>query len=63
MRGLTPAQVGDLAFANGIRLHELASAQASLEQAFMELTAGSVEFAASMPAGPAEPAVPAGKGA
>ena len=42
--GLTTAQVGDLAFENGIRLHELAPAHASLEQAFMELTASSVEF-------------------
>src|SRR5277367_4576221 len=45
--GLTPAQVGDLAFENGIRLHELSPAHASLEQAFMELTASSVEFHAS----------------
>ena len=49
--GLTPAQVGDLAFENGIRLHELAPAQASLEQAFMELTASSVEFHAGLPPG------------
>jgi ABC-2 type transport system ATP-binding protein len=47
--GLTPAQVGDLAFENGIRLHELAPAQASLEEAFMELTASSVEFHAGLP--------------
>jgi ABC-2 type transport system ATP-binding protein len=49
--GMTTTQVGDLAYDNGIRLHELASAQASLEQAFMELTAGSVEFHAGVPAG------------
>jgi ABC-2 type transport system ATP-binding protein len=48
--GVTTAQVGDLAFENGIRLHELAPAQASLEQAFMELTASSVEFHAGVPA-------------
>ncbi len=47
--GLTTAQVGDLAFENGIRLHELAPAQASLEEAFMELTASSVEFQAGLP--------------
>jgi ABC-2 type transport system ATP-binding protein len=47
--GMTTAQVGDLAFENGIRLHELAPAQASLEQAFMELTASSVEFHAGLP--------------
>jgi ABC-2 type transport system ATP-binding protein len=49
--GMTAAQVGDLAFENGIRLHELAPAQASLEQAFMELTASSVEFHAGVPLG------------
>src|SRR5262252_4501197 len=42
--GLTAAQVGDLAFENRIRLHELAPVTASLEQAFMELTASSVQF-------------------
>jgi len=47
--GLTPAQVGDLAFENQIRLHELAPALASLEQAFMELTASAVEFHAGIP--------------
>ncbi len=51
--GLSTAQAGDLAFVNGIRLHELAPAHATLEQAFMELTAGSVEFAAGVPAGKA----------
>jgi ABC-2 type transport system ATP-binding protein len=49
--GMTTAQVGDLAFENGIRLHELSPAQASLEQAFMELTAASVEFRAGIPLG------------
>jgi ABC-2 type transport system ATP-binding protein len=48
--GLGPSQVGDLAFENGIRLHELAPAHASLEAAFMELTASSVQFHASVPA-------------
>ena len=47
--GMTTAQVGDLAFENGIRLHELAPAHASLEQAFMELTASSVQFHAGLP--------------
>ena len=50
--GLTPAEVGDLAFEHNVRLHELALTHASLEQAFMELTAGSVEFQAGMPGGP-----------
>ncbi len=46
VQGLTAAEVGDLAFDQRIRLHELASAQASLEEAFMELTSASVEFRA-----------------
>jgi ABC-2 type transport system ATP-binding protein len=46
VHGLAADQVGDLAYSNGIRLHELAPAQASLEEAFMELTAASVEFRA-----------------
>jgi ABC-2 type transport system ATP-binding protein len=44
--GLTPERIGDLAFENEVRLHELAAAQASLEQAFMELTGTAVEFRA-----------------
>jgi ABC-2 type transport system ATP-binding protein len=44
IQGLAPDQIGDLAFERGIRLHELAQAHASLEEAFMELTASSVEF-------------------
>ena len=43
-------RVGDLAFDNGIRLHELTSVQASLEEAFMELTKDSVEYHAAVPA-------------
>jgi len=58
--GLTPAQVGDLAFENRIRLHELAPAQASLEEAFMELTASSVEFHAGVPGDPDRHAAHAG---
>jgi ABC-2 type transport system ATP-binding protein len=46
VQGLTAAQLGDLAYDQRIRLHELASAQASLEAAFMELTSASVEFRA-----------------
>jgi ABC-2 type transport system ATP-binding protein len=44
VQGLPLEQVGDIAFASGVRLHELASARASLEQAFMELTADSIEY-------------------
>jgi len=42
--GLVAAQVGDLAFEHGVRLHELTVVRASLEAAFMELTADSVEY-------------------
>lgn len=44
VRGLTPETIGDVAFENRIRLHILAVQQASLEEAFMELTRDSVEF-------------------
>jgi ABC-2 type transport system ATP-binding protein len=46
VHGLTAAQVGDIAFEHGVRLHELTVVRASLEEAFMELTADSVEFRA-----------------
>ena len=46
VQGMPVLQIGDLAFEHRIRLHELAPAQASLEEAFMELTADSVEFRA-----------------
>lgn len=42
--GLTSDQIGDLAAANGIAVHELTPQQASLEQAFMNLTRDSVEY-------------------
>ena len=47
---LTLDRVGDLAYDSGIRLHELSVLQASLEQAFMELTRDSVEYHAAVPA-------------
>ena len=49
VHGLTAGRVGDLAFDNAVRLHELAPAQASLEEAFMGLTAASIEFHAGLP--------------
>jgi ABC-2 type transport system ATP-binding protein len=45
------SEIGDLAFDNQIRVHELSPIQASLEQAFMELTKDSVEYHAAVPAG------------
>jgi len=44
VRGLSAEQVGQLALTNGILLHYLAPARVSLEEAFMELTADSVEY-------------------
>ena len=46
--GATPEQIGELAAANGIVLHELSPMQASLEEAFMELTRDDVEFKAEV---------------
>ena len=50
--GLDPTRVGDLAYDNAVRLHELSPVHASLEQAFMELTAASVQFHAGVPEQP-----------
>jgi ABC-2 type transport system ATP-binding protein len=44
VRGLSAEQVGELARDRGILLHYLAPARVSLEEAFMELTADSVEY-------------------
>jgi ABC-2 type transport system ATP-binding protein len=49
VRGMTTDVVGDVAFEAGIRLHELSMLRASLEEAFMELTADSVEYHAGVP--------------
>lgn len=47
--GLLRSAIGDLAFHHGIVVHELTSEAASLEEAFMELTADDVEFRAQDP--------------
>jgi ABC-2 type transport system ATP-binding protein len=44
VEGLNAAEVGELAAANAIVLHELTPLQASLEDAFMEMTRDDVEF-------------------
>jgi ABC-2 type transport system ATP-binding protein len=44
--GLTAAQIGEAAAARGLVLHELTPMQASLEDAFMDLTRDTVEFKA-----------------
>jgi ABC-2 type transport system ATP-binding protein len=49
VRGITAETIGDIAFDQGIRLHELTMVRASLEEAFMELTASSVEYHAGIP--------------
>ena len=48
IHGLTAEQVGDAAAAARIPLHELTPQQASLEDAFMNLTRDDLEFAAEM---------------
>ena len=44
LTGPTQEQVGDLAFAEHVPLHELTTRTATLEEAFLEATAGSQEF-------------------
>jgi ABC-2 type transport system ATP-binding protein len=44
--GLTTDAIGDRAAAEGLTLHELSSRQASLEDAFMELTRDAIEYEA-----------------
>jgi ABC-2 type transport system ATP-binding protein len=46
VNGLAPERIGELALANGIVLWYLAPSRVSLEEAFMELTADSVEYQA-----------------
>jgi ABC-2 type transport system ATP-binding protein len=47
--GLDAEAVGDLAFDNGVRLHELSTRVATLEEAFLEATAGAEEYLAHEP--------------
>ncbi len=49
VRGLAEEQVAEIAFVNGVRVHRLAPSRVSLEQAFMELTADSVDYRAGLP--------------
>lgn len=48
VHGLTSAEVGTTAARHGIVLHELIPQKASLEQAFMSLTGGAVEYHAEL---------------
>jgi ABC-2 type transport system ATP-binding protein len=52
VQGIDTTGVGDLAGAHGLVLHELTLVQSSLEDAFMTLTADSVEYG-TVPAGAA----------
>jgi ABC-2 type transport system ATP-binding protein len=45
--GMPSSAIGDIAAAHGLRLHELTRLEASLEEAFMELTRDSVEYRGS----------------
>jgi ABC-2 type transport system ATP-binding protein len=49
VRGMTLERIGDVALQAGVPLYLLAPVRASLEEAFMELTADSVEYQAAMP--------------
>lgn len=47
LQGITAAEVGEIAAANGIVLHGLSTDSASLEEAYLELTRGELEYAAA----------------
>ena len=54
--GLDAADVADLASAHGLPVHELSVHAASLEEAFIELTNGSLDYQANSQAAPAQAA-------
>jgi ABC-2 type transport system ATP-binding protein len=60
VQGMAADAVGDIAFEQGIRLHELTVVRASLEEAYMEVTADSVEYHAGVPGGGAGAGASAG---
>jgi ABC-2 type transport system ATP-binding protein len=60
--GLAAAEIGDLAAGAGLAVHELTPQRASLEEVFMEMTRGSVDYHAGA-AEPALDAAGAGRGA
>lgn len=60
IRGIGTEEIGMLCFTEGIPLMELSPLQASLEQAFLDMTKDSVEYGTQPPATQAQPAgVPA----
>jgi ABC-2 type transport system ATP-binding protein len=54
--GMEAPRIGEIAAANRIVLHELTPQLGSLEEAFIEMTAGSVEYGGDTPAVAQEPA-------
>ncbi|WP_432563165.1 ATP-binding cassette domain-containing protein [Kineococcus sp. SYSU DK003] len=61
VRGLSAERIGDAAAARGVALHELTTVKASLEEAFMELTASAVEYQAHGSTGQGPVVVPDGR--
>lgn len=53
--GMTASAIGEIASAKGIALHELSPQEASLEEAYMELTRNSVEYRAGIPSATVPP--------
>ncbi|QGH68710.1 ABC transporter ATP-binding protein [Pseudactinotalea sp. HY158] len=53
--GLEAAHIGEIAAAHGVVLHQLTTQSASLEEAFMSLTADSVEYRSDAQAGAGSP--------
>jgi ABC-2 type transport system ATP-binding protein len=49
VHGMAAEKIGDLAFRENVRIHELTPKQASLEEAFMNLTSDAVEFRSEEP--------------
>lgn len=56
VQGLTPRAIGDLAFDNGLRIHELAQHTGSLEEAYMAMTHDSVEYGSTRTEAPLQKA-------
>ena len=54
VQGLNAEQIGTVAWQAHVPVFELSSQQASLEQAFMELTQDSVEYRSAGPSAPVE---------
>jgi ABC-2 type transport system ATP-binding protein len=62
VHGLSCEQVGDIAAANAIAIHQLFEQRASLEAAFMDMTHQSVEYESTLPPPPPPPPLATGTG-